>query len=205
MTFQQELGSWFAGHTTHTAHLNPPPAPGAQAPTTTKIQLSGAPTIITFLRHCGCPFAEKTFLNLREIARHHADITFLAISHSSDAATQTWLHSLPQAGSEPDNLNVIVDEDREAYAAWGLGVASFGHVLSPSGLYAVWKLGREEGIWNRPTESGSRWQVSGSFGVDGAGVVRWSRPAEGADDVPDFEEGVREVELVGDEEAEAKL
>lgn len=89
-----------------------------------------------------------------------------------------------------------MDEGREAYAAWGLGVSSFGHVLSPSGLYAVWKLGRGEGIWNRPTESGSRWQTAGSFGVDAEGVVRWGRPAEGSEEIPNFEEGARAVEGV---------
>lgn len=203
MTFQQELTSWFAPRDNNTAPPNPPPTPGQPAPQTTKIQLSAAPTLLTFLRHCGCPFAEKTFLNLRETARRHPNCTFLAISHSSPTATQTWLQSLPQSGSEPSNLHVIVDEEREAYAAWGLGVAGFAHVLSPSGLASVWRLGREEGIWNRPTESGSRWQRAGSFGVDGAGVVRWSRPAEGADEVPDFEEGVGECERVG--EVEAKL
>jgi len=195
MTFQQELSSWFAPRDAKTTPA--PPAVGSKAPSTSKIQLSSAPSIITFLRHCGCPFAEKTFLNLREVARAHRNTSFIAVSHSSQQATDSWLASLPQAGSEPDNLQVIVDDTCEAYAAWGLGVAGFGHVLSPAGLYGVWKLGREEGIWNRPTESGSRWQVSGSFGVDGMGVVRWSRPAERVDDVPDFDEGAAAVEEVG--------
>lgn len=204
MTLQQEFSSWFAPRDGQTA-VPEPPSVGSKAPTTNKIQLSGAPTVLTFLRHCGCPFAEKTFLNLRETARANRDATFIAISHSSEEATQTWLKSLPQAGSEPDNLQVVVDEGREAYAAWSLGVASFGHVLSPAGLYNVWKLGREEGIWNRPTESGSRWQVSGSFAVDGSGVVRWSRPAESADDIADFGEGVEAAMKGGEEKGEAKL
>lgn len=203
MTFQQELSSWFAPRDSQTAPE--PPKVGDKAPNTSKIQLSAAPTVITFLRHCGCPFAEKSFLNLREVARAHRDTSFIAVSHSSSEATDTWLDSLPQSGSEPDNLQVIVDEGCEAYTAWGLGVASFGHVLSPSGLYNVWKLGREEGIWNRPTESGSRWQTSGSFGVDGAGIVRWSQPAEGADDIPDFEEGAVAVEAAGSKKEAAKF
>lgn len=88
----------------------------------------------------------------------------------------------------------MVDEEREVYAAWGLGVSGYGHVLSPSSMYSVWKLGREEGIWNRPTESGSRWQVSGSFGVDGEGVVKWGGAAERADEIPEFEDAVAAVE-----------
>ena len=47
--------------------------------------------------------------------------------------------------------------------------------------------------WNRPTESGSRWQTSGSFAVDRNWVVRWGGAAERADWIPDFEEAVKAV------------
>ncbi|TKA24872.1 hypothetical protein B0A50_06601 [Salinomyces thailandicus] len=192
MSFSQEFSSWFAPKGPPIAQV---PVPGTPAPKTPKLTLRPqTPTILAFLRHCGCPFAEKTFLNLRETAQSHQNLDFLAISHSSPQATETWLKSLPQAGSEPSNLRVIVDEELEAYAAWGLGTAGFAHVLSPAGLYGVWALGKAEGIWNRPTESGSRWQVSGAFGVDGEGIVRWGGAAGRADERFDFEEGVRVVE-----------
>ncbi|KAI6788826.1 hypothetical protein KC332_g14027 [Hortaea werneckii] len=223
MNLQQELSSWFAPKPPAVDKDNDknekdeddiPPVPqiGDKPPSVPRLPFpqnpdGPKPTILAFLRHCGCPFAEKTFLNLRETAREHRgpgsdgsgdSIDFIAISHSSAPATETWLQSLPQAGSEPRNLRVVVDEDLEIYRAWGLGVAEYAHVLSPSALGEVWRLGSEEGIWNRPTESGSRWQVSGFFavGVDGKGdgdgmVVKWGRAAERADDVPDFEEGVR--------------
>lgn len=63
-------------------------------------------------------------------------------------------------------------------------------MLSPGGLWSVWRLGRDEGIWNRPTESGSRWQRGGSWAVDGDGVVRWGGVSERADEVPSFLEAV---------------
>ncbi|KAI6813379.1 hypothetical protein KC340_g16537 [Hortaea werneckii] len=235
MSLQQELSSWFApkppavekdnnnkNEKTDEDDIPPVPQIGEKPPSVPKLPFPQSPdgprpTILAFLRHCGCPFAEKTFLNLRETAREHRSsggggggpqdsIDFIAISHSSPTATETWLRSLPQAGSEPRNLRVVVDEDLEIYRAWGLGVAGYAHVLSPSALGEVWRLGSEEGIWNRPTESGSRWQVSGFFaiGVDGNGdgdgdgsgmVVKWGRAAERADDVPDFEEGVRALGL----------
>lgn len=165
------------------------PSAGSRAPSLSRLELPSAdhkPTFITFLRHCGCPFAEKTFLNFRESAKNNKDINFIAISHSSDAATQSWLKSLPQSGSEPSNLRIVVDEDREIYAAWGLGISGWAHTLSPWSMYSVWRLGKNEGIWNRPTESGSRWQMAGSFAVDGGGAVRWGAAANRADDVPDF-------------------
>ncbi|RMY30027.1 hypothetical protein D0864_16964, partial [Hortaea werneckii] len=177
MSLQQELSSWFAPKPPAVDKNNNknekdeddiPPVPqiGDKPPSVPKLPFpqnpdGPKPTILAFLRHCGCPFAEKTFLNLRETAREHRgsggggsgdSIDFIAISHSSATATETWLQSLPQAGSEPRNLRVVVDEDLEIYRAWGLGVAGYAHVLSPSALGEVWRLGSEEGIWNRPTE-----------------------------------------------------
>lgn len=154
---------------------------------------NGRPAVITFLRHCGCPWAEKTFLNLRQIAGDYRDIDFIAVSHSDQNATDNWLKSLPQAGSEPSNLKVIVDDKSEMYAAWGLGPAGWVHVLSPWQLWNVYKVGKEEGIWNRPTESGSRWQMSGSYAVDKDHVVQWGGPMGRADEVPDFAVAVEAV------------
>jgi len=60
-------------------------------------------------------------------------------------------------------------------------------------MWNAYQLGKKEGIWNRPTESGSRWQTAGSFGVGGEGEVRWVRVAGKADEVVDFGEGVEAV------------
>lgn len=187
MSFQQEFSSWFAPLS---AADKSPPSIGDHAPKAQKLPLSNTPTIITFLRHCGCPFAEKTFLSFRDIARQHRDINFIAVSHSDEEATEHWLKSLPQAGSEPANLTVIVDSHREAYQAWGLGASSWSHFLSPSALYETYRVGKEEGFWNRPTESGSRWQRSGSWAVDSNDIVRWGRPSDAAGDIPRFEDAV---------------
>lgn len=203
MSFQQEISSWWAPKAA--SDVAEVPSTGSKAPETTQLQLSsGRPAVIVFLRHCGCPFAEKTFLNLREVAKDHKDSDFMAVSHSSQDATDTWLKSLPQAGSESSNLRVIVDDKLEVYAAWGLGPSSYGHVLNPTSLHAVWKLGQEEGIWNRPTESGSRWQTSGFFAVDAQGIVRWGRAARSSDDIPDFGEAVGSISLQ-EHHSEAKL
>lgn len=93
-------------------------------------------------------------------------------------------------GGEWD-AKVIVDANRELYAQWGLGISSAWHVLNPWSLYSVLRLVGTEKISNRPTESGNRWQTSGSFAVDGEGTVRWSRVARAADDIPDFNEALK--------------
>lgn len=93
-------------------------------------------------------------------------------------------------GGEWD-IHVIVDTERELYAQWGLGVSSTWHVINPWTLVSTFTLGKKEGIWNRGTESGTRWQTAGSFAVDNEGVVKWARVASSADDIPDFQEGLR--------------
>ncbi|KAH8663518.1 hypothetical protein BGZ60DRAFT_470970 [Tricladium varicosporioides] len=187
MTFQQEISSWKSPKALTTY---PVPEIGERAPTSDKLptpHANGKPTVITFLRHCGCPFAEKTYSQLRNVAAKHPDINFVAVSHSDEEATDKWVISV---GGQWDT-EVIVDAEREAYAQWGLGVSSAWHVLNPWSLYSVYKLGKAENIWNKPTESGNRWQTSGSFAVDERGVVRWVKVANAADDIPDFKEALK--------------
>lgn len=222
MTFNQEAASWAFPSQLSTS---PVPSIGANAPSVSQLQLPTSDekaTILTFLRHCGCPFAEKTFLSFRAAASTHPSINFVAVSHSDQIATDKWLEAVGGA----DNVHVIVDSERELFARWGLGVSSFWHVLNPASMWNVYRLGKEHGIvssfpsllfpssyptrcgnasslnrklltrglqWNRPTESGSRWQTSGSFAVDRKGVVRWGGPAGRADFIPDFEEAVKAV------------
>ena len=129
--------------------------------------------------------AEKTFLELRKLAAKHPEINFLAISHSDQEATDKWIIS---SGGQWD-VEVIVDAERESYAQWGLGVSSAWHVLNPWSLWSVRKVG-QEGIYVKPVESGSRWQTSGSYAIDGRGVVKWARVAPAADDIPNFKEAL---------------
>jgi hypothetical protein len=86
-----------------------------------------------------------------------------------------------------------VDAERETYAAWGLGVSSFWHILNPWSMYSVYTLGKQENIWNRPTESGTRWQTSGAWAVDGDGVVKWGGVGQAASDIPEFGEALKKI------------
>lgn len=128
---------------------------------------------------------------MRTAASQHRDINFVVVSHSDQESTDKWVEAIRKdEESISDPVNVIVDAEREVYAKWGLGVVSWGHVLSPSGLQAIYNLGKEKDIWNRPTESGSRWQASGHWAIDQDGIVRWGGPAERADEVIDISEAL---------------
>ncbi|PQE30220.1 chitinase 3 protein [Rutstroemia sp. NJR-2017a WRK4] len=173
--------------------VTPAPVIGTRAPNAPKLMLpaaGGRPTVVVFLRHCGCPFAEKTFLELRRLANKHQTIRFIAISHSSRAATDRWVQ---QVGGAWD-ISVVVDEDREIYSNWGLGVSTTWHLLNPWTQWAMQKLGKEEGIWGREVDpSGNRWVVGGCWATDGMGTIKWGGVSKTADEIPDLVEACKSV------------
>lgn len=138
---------------------------------------------------------------MRDVASQNPHVHFVAVSHSNDEHTAKWRRDIASGGGadeddkddDPANLELLVDDQRQLYAAWGLGVASFWHVLNPQGLYDLYRMARDEGITNRPTESGYRWQTSGSWAVDGKGTVVWGGPAQTANEIPDVADAVKAV------------
>src|SRR5256885_1514368 len=131
--------------------------------------------------------AEKLFKLLRQTAEENPSIQFIAVSHSDRSATNKWIDAVGGAGP----LEIIVDPDRNVYGAYGLGASSFWHTLNPWSIAAVVRLGRAEQIWNRPTESGSRWQTAGLFSIDEKRNVKYAHVAQSADDLGDLDTAVK--------------
>lgn len=121
------------------------------------------------------------FRKLREASSQYPDIHCIAISHSDQASTDKWVQDVGGAGK----VEVLVDFERQSFAAYGLTASSFWAVLNPWSMSNVFTLGKQEGIWNRPTESGSRWQTAGLFAMNDAGKVVYSHPAQTSDDLGD--------------------
>ncbi|KAK3336383.1 hypothetical protein B0T19DRAFT_37197 [Cercophora scortea] len=96
----------------------------------------GKMVLVVFLRCVGCAFAQKTFLHLRALAtRYPNELTCIAVSHSSPVATKKWLDLVGGAWG----VQVIVDEDRSIYAAWGLGLGNFLYLFHPASQVAGFK------------------------------------------------------------------
>jgi hypothetical protein len=161
------------------------------------------------------PVAQKTFLALRDLA-NKTPVTCIAVSHSSPAATSKWIDLMGGAWK----VQVIIDEDRAIYAAWGLGLSSVWYYFNPTTQTAAWKekgwlgstvatsISRKMGMTNNggmdlgaaaSTEQGegagtilgNKWQQGGAFAVDERGTVLWGRKAERADEMIDLEAGLR--------------
>jgi len=146
------------------------------------VELDGRPTVVVFLRHVGCPFAEATFRAAHELAAADPGTRWIAVSHGSREATAEWCEAVSGGAGV---VELVVDPDRAAYAAWGLGRTSLGHFLGRRSLGEVVRLSRQ-GIRNRHP-SGTRWQSAGTFGVDAAGTIRSVHVPRHAGDLPDLQ------------------
>ncbi|KAI3327341.1 hypothetical protein HD806DRAFT_389862 [Xylariaceae sp. AK1471] len=115
------------------------PKPGDLAPLDRDRQLEfggGRPVVVLFLRCVGCAFAQKSFLALRALAnKKQGSLRCIAVSHSSAAATRKWMDILGGAW----NVEVVIDEDRAIYAAWGLGLGSVWYMFNPTTQVQGWK------------------------------------------------------------------
>lgn len=164
--------------------VRPPPEPGEPARELPIALEPGRPAIVSFLRHTGCPFAERTLQLLRDGAARAPEIQWTAISHAPRAETERWCHAV---GGE-SGVRVASDPSRRSYAAWGLGRTDLAHFLGGRSLHAVLDLSRQ-GIRNRHP-AGTRWQSAGTFALDGDGVVRWRAVPAHAGDLPDLDAGL---------------
>jgi hypothetical protein len=127
---------------------------------------------------------EKLFLRMRSLANRHTSIRFVAVSHCTPQATNDWVRKIGGAW----NVDIVVDETRDLYALWGLGVSNWGHLLNPRNGYNQVLLGKNEGVWGQQVgEGGCRWQTGGAYGVDERGLVKWGGPMKSVDEAIDFE------------------
>jgi hypothetical protein len=130
---------------------------------------------------------EKLFIKMRSLANRHTSIHFIAVSHCTEQATKDWVNKV--GGSW--NVDVVVDQSRDLYALWGLGVSNWGHLLNPRNGYNQVLLGKNEGVWGQQVgEGGCRWQTGGAYAVDERGFVKWGGPMKSVDEAIVFEEAI---------------
>jgi hypothetical protein len=161
--------------------VRPAPLPGEGARELPLALDRGRPAIVAFLRHTGCPFAERTMQLLRDGAERSPEVQWVAISHAPAQQTERWCDAVGGTGE----VRVASDPSRRCYAAWGLDRTSLGHFLGRGSLAAVAALARR-GIRNRHP-AGTRWQSAGTFALDGAAVVRWRLVPAHAGELPDLD------------------
>lgn len=179
--------------------LQQTPKVGSQAPTDTALTFllsTPKPAIVTFLRHLGCPFCEKSTRIVLDLAREGSgeQVEWYLISHATKEQDDEWFstvlanHKPEPLSSCPPNVHLVADPERTLYSKWGVGfLSSFWQIISWDGIQKLQKLGKEDGIYNTYTHgSGGRWQNHATFGVDEGGKVGWVHVGKDAADVSDY-------------------
>jgi hypothetical protein len=141
--------------------------------------LAENPGIVAFLRHPGCPCAERTVRALGRLSSRT-----VVVLHGAPEHARAWLTSIDAS----DRLQVIYDPDRVQYARWGLGLTDTLHFLGTAPLLSLLP-GWMEGARNR-SATGTRYQRAGAFAVDASGIVRWRHAAAHGGDLPNLAAGL---------------
>lgn len=159
------------------------PEVGELLPVAASLPRSASPfRVFVFLRHVGCPFAEKTVKDLRYLGESDPRVEVVFVSHGDEETTAKWLEAI----GGPAGARWIDDPLRQHYGNSGLGYSRAAHFLGRASLSAALAL-RSEGIRNR-SASGTRWQQAGAFLVSGDGRVVWKHVPESAEQLPTAEE-----------------
>ena len=116
-----------------------------------------------------------------------------------DAAVAVVTFSAPDAVADYQRwtlapLDVVIDERREVYAAFGLGRGSVIQVWGPRAWWAYARLLRQGRRFQRPTED--TLQLGGDFVIDSQGRVRYARRGRDSTDRPSIDELVAVVEAL---------
>jgi hypothetical protein len=158
------------------------PELGAPAPVAEPLGEVSGPAVVAFLRHVGCPFAEATIKAMTEQVERHPEVEWIAVSHAPLEATDHWCSAVGVS----HRIRLVIDEERSAYGAWGLGRSSLRHFAGARSLSSVAELARK-GIRNRHP-AGSRWQQAGTFAINRDGELIWRHIPKHAGALPDLED-----------------
>ncbi len=156
------------------------PELGAPAPVAEPLGEVRGPAVVAFLRHVGCPFAEATVKAMSQQVLAHPEVNWITVSHAPLEATDRWCAAVGAS----HHIRLVIDEERSAYGAWGLGRSSLRHFAGARSLSSVADLARQ-GLRNRHP-AGSRWQQAGTFAVNRDGEVIWRHIPKHAGALPDL-------------------
>lgn len=55
---------------------------------------TGKPTLVAFVRHCGCPFADKETKLLAEQSKKYKDLHVVIVQHSEQRESEEWFEKI---------------------------------------------------------------------------------------------------------------
>ncbi len=116
----------------------------------------------------------------RAVSRGDVPIALVTFTEAADLDDYRERHGI--------HIPILLDPDRSAYRAYGLGRASAARVWSPATLRRYTSILRRDGLGalRRPTEDTR--QLGGDFVIDPTGRLSWGFWSDGPDDRPTVDE-----------------
>jgi hypothetical protein len=138
------------------------PEIGQPAPQLDGTNYTSSATLIGFVRHCGCPFAEYEVKSLAKVHSQYPKIQIIIVAHSDQEVVDDWFNRVGKPNFDNlDNIKVIADPEYKVYDKFGIGQLSWSGLFSTSMISELRALA-SQGIKNTQTGKGSnRWQNSG--------------------------------------------
>jgi peroxiredoxin len=162
------------------------PAPDAELVDGTggSVQLSVAwangPSTIVFIRYFGCPFCQAQVVALREdrdrFESFGADVTVIGQGTPQECAEFCDARRVP--------FRVLVDPDRRAYRAYGLGKGGAMQVMGPQMMLPWIRNELHKETRQHVARGASYTQMPGTFVVDVVGIVRFAHRSRHVADIP---------------------
>jgi peroxiredoxin len=138
------------------------------------------PAAIVFIRYFGCPFCQAQLVALREdrdrFERIGAAVTVVGQGTPRECAEFCDARQVP--------FRVLVDPDRSAYRAFGLGKGGAMQVLGPPMMLPWIRNELRTETRQRSSRGASVTQMPGTFVVDVAGIVRFAHRSRHVADIP---------------------
>jgi peroxiredoxin len=138
------------------------------------------PAVVVFLRYFGCPFCQSQVVRLRDererFDRAGAGIVLIGQGSPSDAVAFTRRMNQP--------FECLVDPDRSAYRAYGLGRARPAQVVGPRTALPFLRANLNRETLQRGLQGGKFMQMPGTFVVDTEGLVRMAHRNRHVADTP---------------------
>ena len=141
---------------------------------------AGRPAALVFLRYFGCPFCQAQVVALREdhdrFERIGAHVTLIGQGTPQECREFCETRRLP--------FRVLVDPDRSAYRAYGLGKGGVMQVVGPQVMVPWIRNELHAETRQRSTRGASFTQMPGTFVIDTDGIVRFGHRSRHVADVP---------------------
>ena len=138
------------------------------------------PAVVVFLRYFGCPFCQSQVVRLRDDRERFqeagAEVVLIGQGTPSDAVAFTRRVDQP--------FECLVDPDRSAYRAYGLGKARPAQVVGPRTALPFLRANLRKETLQRGLQGGKFMQMPGTFVVDTLVTVQMAHRNRHVADTP---------------------